>query len=333
MSTSPHKNENLLSPFTLQNIPGRDIISFVSTRLRIWVKEVRAPFFTAAIVPSAIGAALAWHDRETFDLFLFVLATLSVVLTHAGANVVNDYFDFRNGSDRVNKNKSQFNGGSPFLIDGTLAPKQVYRGAIILFALGGTIGLVLSYLVSSLIMVLWVIGVFLAYCYTSPKVNLSALGVGEIAVGFGFGPLIVAWSYLAQTGTMTLSAFLGGIPIGLLIALVLFINEFPDMEADRYAGKNHWVVRVGLARASVWYAALMGMVFVSIVGLWIVRIYPEWALIALIPAVVAAGAARIVTSKHVRIGELLPAQAKTIQTHLITGLLICLGLVLSRITL
>lgn len=333
MSTSPLKNENLLSTFTLQNITGRDIISFVSTKLRIWIKEVRAPFFTAAIVPSAIGAAMAWHDKELFDPFLFLLATLGVVLTHAGANVVNDYFDFRNGSDRVNKNKSPFNGGSPFLVDGTLAPKQVYRGAIILFAMGGAIALVLSYLVSNLILVLWLIGVFLAYCYTSPKVNLSALGLGEIAVGFGFGPLIVAWSYLAQTGTLTLSAFLGGIPIGLLIALVLFINEFPDMDADRYAGKNHWVVRVGLARASVWYVVLMGMVFVSIVSLWVVRIYPEWALIGLIPAIVAVGAARIVTSKHVRITEILPAQAKTIQMHLITGLLICLGLVLSRMTL
>jgi 1,4-dihydroxy-2-naphthoate octaprenyltransferase len=276
---------------------------------------------------------MAWHDRETFDLFLFILATLGVVLTHAGANVVNDYFDYRNGSDRVNKNKSPFNGGSPFLVDGTLAPKQVYRGAMILFALGGVIGLVLSYLVSNLIMVLWLIGVFLAYCYTSPKINLSAIGLGEIAVGFGFGPLIVAWSYLAQTGTLTLSAFLGGIPIGMLIALVLFINEFPDMEADRYAGKNHWVVRIGLARASAWYAVLMGMVFVSIVSLWIVGIYPYWALIALVPAIVASGAARVVTSKHLHIREILPAQAKTIQTHLITGLLICLGLVLSRLSL
>lgn len=309
-----------------------NIMSFVWTRLRIWIREVRAPFFTAAIVPTAIGAALAWYGTGVFDPFLLFLATLCVVLIHAGTNVVNDYFDYRNGSDLVNKNKSPFNGGSPFLIDGTLTPKQVYWGALILFALGGMIGLVLAYLVSSLILVLMVIGVFLGYCYTSPKVNLAARGIGEIAAGFGFGPLVVAWSYLAQTGTLTLSAFLGGIPIGLLIALVLFINEFPDMEADRYAGKNHWVVRVGLARASVWYAVFMCMAFASIISLWMVRIYPVWVLIALIPAIVATGAARIVTSKHVRVGEILPAQAKTIQTHLITGLLICLGLVLSRIT-
>ncbi|MBU0685742.1 MAG: 1,4-dihydroxy-2-naphthoate octaprenyltransferase [Thermoplasmatota archaeon] len=305
-------------------------MSFVSTRLRIWIREVRAPFFTAAIVPTAIGAALAWYDTGIFDLSLFLLATLGVVLIHAGTNVVNDYFDYRNGSDVVNKNKSPFNGGSPFLIDGTLAPKQVYRGAIVLFALGGMIGLVLAYLVSSLILVLGVIGVFLGYCYTSPKVNLAARGIGEIAIGFGFGPLIVAGSYLIQTGTLALSAFLGGIPIGLLIALVLFINEFPDMEADRYARKNHWVVRVGLARASVWYAILMGMAFVSIVILWTIGIYPVWALIALIPAIVAAGATRIVSSKYARVGEIVPAQAKTIQVHLVTGLLICLGLVLSR---
>lgn len=202
-----------------------------------------------------------------------------------------------------------------------------------LLALSGVIAAILSYLVSGLLAVLWFVGVFIAYCYTSPKVNLSALGLGEIAVGFGFGPLIVAWSYLTQTGTLTPAAFLGGIPVGMLIALVLFINEFPDMEADRHAGKNHWVVRVGIATASLWYVVLMGLVFVSIVGLWLVGVYPEWALIGLVAAVLAAGAARIVASSHVHIAELLPAQARTIQTHLITGLLICIGLVLSRVSL
>lgn len=246
---------------------------------------------------------------------------------------MNDFFDFRNGSDHVNKNKSQFNGGSPFLIDGTLAPAQVYRAAIALFLLGGLTGVVLSLLVSPLVMALWAAGVFLAYCYTSPRVNLAALGLGEVAVGFGFGPLIVAWSYLSQTGTLALSAFLGGIPIGLLIGLVLFINEFPDMEADRYAGKNHWVVRVGLAKASKWYAFSMGMVFVSIVCLWVIGVYPGWALIGLVPAIMAVGAARIVTANNVKVSEILPAQARTIQTHLVTGLLICLGLVLSTVTL
>lgn len=305
---------------------------FVSKRLRIWIREVRAPFFTAAIVPTAIGASLAWYDTGSFDLFIFLMATLGVVLIHAGTNVVNDYFDYRNGSDLANKNRSPFNGGSPFLIDGTLAPKQVYRGAIVLFALGGMIGLVLAHLASNLILVLGVVGVFLGYCYTSPKVNLAALGIGEIAVGFGFGPLIVAGSYLTQTGTLTSSAVLGGIPIGFLIAIVLFINEFPDMEADKYAGKNHWVVRAGLARASVWYAILMGLAFVSIIILWTIGVYPVWALIALIPAIVAAGAASIVTSKYTHVRGILPAQAKTVQVHLVTGLLICLGLVLSRMT-
>ncbi len=300
-------------------------------KLRTWIREVRAPFFTAVIVATAIGAALAWHDTGSFDLFLFLLAALGVVLIHAGTNVVNDYFDYRNGSDLVNKNKSPFNGGGPFLIDGVLAPKQVYRGAIVFFTLGGMIGLVLAYLVSGLVLVLGVVGVFLAYFYTSPKVNLAALGIGEIAVGFGFGPLIVAGSYLIQTGTLTLSAFLGGIPVGLLIALVLFINEFPDMEADRYAGKNNWVVRVGLARASVWYAILTVMAFVSIVILWTIGVYPAWVLIAMIPVTGAVGAARVVASKYALVGEILPAQAKTIQVHLVAGLLICLGLVLSKI--
>ncbi len=297
------------------------------SKAKVWLAELRAPFFTAAVVPTLLGAAVAWESEGAFDPLLFLLTLAGLVFAHAGTNVINDYFDFKSGTDVVNKNRTPFSGGSPFLITGVLRPEEVYRGAIAFFALCAAIGLYLAYAVSYWILPLGVLGIGLGYFYTSPKLNLAALGVGEFAVGLGFGPLIVAGAYLVQTGDLSVVPFLAGLPVALLIGLVLFVNQFPDREADGSVGKNHWVVRMGLERAAYWYAGLMAATFATIVALWAVGVFPVWSLVALLPAVIAYKAVRIVLEKHASVRELVPAQAMTIQVHLTVGLLISVGVV------
>lgn len=297
------------------------------SKLKVWLLELRAPFFTAAVVPTLLGAALAWESADVFDPILFVLTLIGVVFAHAGTNVVNDYFDFKSGTDMANKNRTPFNGGSPFLITGVLTPKEVYWGAMTFFAMCGIIGLYLAFAVSYWIIPLGIIGIGLGYFYTSPRLNLAAMGVGEFAVGLGFGPLIVEGAYLVQTGDLSVAAFLAGLPVAFLIGLVLFINQFPDRDADGNAGKTHWVVRMGLHKAAFWYAGLMTTTFVTVIVLWAAGIYPIWSLIALVPAAIALKAVRIVLAKYSSVRELVPAQAMTIQIHLTVGLLISAGLI------
>ena len=297
------------------------------TKLKIWLLELRAPFFTAALVPTLLGAAIAWEAIGTFDPLLFVLTLVGVVFAHAGTNVINDYFDFKNGTDVINKNRTPFNGGTPFLVSGILKPKEVYWGAMAFFGACAAIGLYLAYAVSYWILPLGIIGIGLGYFYTSPKLNLAAMGAGEFAIGFGFGPLIVEGAYLVQTGEPSLAAFLAGLPVAFLIGLVVFINQFPDRDADSSVGKNHWVVRMGLQKAAFWYTGLMVTTFVTVVALWMVGIYPVLSLIALVPAAVALKAIKIVLDKYSNVRELVPAQAMTIQVHLMVGLLISVGLI------
>jgi 1,4-dihydroxy-2-naphthoate octaprenyltransferase len=297
--------------------------------LKIWLLEMRVPFFTAVVVPTVLGAVFAWYDADAFDAWLFVATMGGLVFLHAGANVVNDYFDFRNGTDRVNRNRSPFNGGSPFILDGILTPRQVYKAALAFFAVGSIIGIYLAIEVSYLVLLLGVAGVATAFFYTSPRVNLARRGVGEVALGLAFGPLIVSGTYLVQTGEITFASFLIGLPVGILIGLVLFVNQFPDMEADRVAGKTHWVVRMGLHKASYWYAGLMVATFSTILALWALELYPPLVLLGLVPALVAVKASRIVLEKHPTVRELLPAQAMTIQVHLMVGLLLSAGFLLS----
>ena len=301
--------------------------------LKVWFMEVRPPFFTATIVPTVFGAVFAWHETSSFDTLLFVLTLTGVLFLHAGTNVVNDYFDYRSGTDRINRNKSPFNGGSPFVVEGTLSPEAIYRAALIFFAVGAVIGLILAFWVTLMIIPLGALGICLGYFYTAPRANLAARGVGEVAVGLGFGPLVVGGAYAVQTGELAWIPFAAGAPIGLLIGLVLFINQFPDMEADGRVGKTHWVVRMGLPKATIWYIALMSAAFASIIVLWIMGVYPALALLGLIPGVIALRAGRIVLRRHSQFGELMPAQLMTIQIHMYVGILITVGMIASELLL
>ncbi|MDH3364892.1 MAG: prenyltransferase [Thermoplasmata archaeon] len=299
--------------------------------LKVWFLEMRAPFFTATIIPTVFGAAFAWRESSLFDAPLFLLTLLGVLCLHAGTNIVNDYFDYKSGTDKINKNRSPFNGGSPFVVEGILTPKQIYKAAMTFFAIGAVIGLVLALSTSLLVIPLGVLGIGLGYFYTAPKVHLAARGVGELAVGLGFGPLIVAGTYLVMTGELAWLPFVAGLPIGLLIGLVLFINEFPDAEADGEVGKSHWVVRMGLAKAATWYTGLMALTFASIIMLWVFGIYPFMALIGLLPAAIAVGAISTTMKNHDRFGELVRAQAKTVQIHALVGALLIVGLIASEL--
>ena len=298
-------------------------------KAKTWFAELRAPFFTAAIAPVLLGAAMAWYETDAFDFGLFLLTLAGAILAHAGTNIVNDYFDYKSGTDKANLNRTVFNGGTPFLVNGTLRPKDVYMAGLLCFALCAVIGIYLTLAVSYIVLVLGVIGVGFGYFYTSPRLNLAAHGVGEMAIGAGFGPLIVSGTYLVLTGTFSWAAVAAGLPLGIMIGLVVFINQFPDMVADAGAGKRHWVVRMGLEKASTWYAALMVSTFALILALWAFGIYPEAALLALLAFAVSIKAIRIVLKKHADVRALVPAQAMTIQAHLAVGLLLTLGFVIA----
>jgi len=296
---------------------------------KMWLLELRAPFFTAAILPVLIGAAFVFWKHGTFDLPLVLITLAGTVALHAGTNMINDYFDFKSGTDLRNKARTPFNGGAPFLVAGMLFPKKVLAAALISFVIGGLIGLYFALTINWLILPLGIIGGLLGFLYVAPKINLAGRGVGEIAVGLGFGPLMVLGTCLVLTGQLDWDSFLVGLPIGFLITLVLYINQFPDMEADASAGKNHWVVRLGRRRARVGYPIILWLAYAFVLVAMIPGLFPVYALLFLLTAPLAFKASKIVWTKPDDLPALVPAQAMTVQIHLLGGLLLTGGLVIA----
>ncbi|HEX9817031.1 MAG TPA: prenyltransferase, partial [Candidatus Thermoplasmatota archaeon] len=177
--------------------------------------------------------------------------------------------------------------------------------------------------------ILWLglAGFLLGFLYTAPPARLAHRGVGELAVAVGFGPLIVLGAYFVQTQTFSNTALLASLPIGALIAAVLYINEFPDKDGDARVGKRTLIVRLP-ARAAVWgYHTLLTVAYVTILIGAILGAFPVYTLAALLTVPLAVKASIILNRNYRFPYRLIPANAFTILVHLTTGILFFLGYV------
>ena len=293
-----------------------------------FVRITRAPFFTATIVPVLLGTALAWHDGN-LNWGLFAAALIGAIAINAGFDMSNDYFDHRSGTDAANRNLTPFSGGSRTIQDGVLKPRTVLLAALAFYAIGIGIGLYLATTRGWTILALGAIGVFFAFFHNAPPFNLYKQfpGAGELAVGIGCGPITVLGAYFVQTQQLTLEALLVSLPVGLLITALLYINEFHDVESDRLVGKKTMPVVLGRGRAVRGYAALVGASYMAIVAAVIARVLPLMLLFGLLSLPLALRAVRGAFRHHSDTPKLIPVSAATIQIHLITGLLLCVGYV------
>jgi 1,4-dihydroxy-2-naphthoate octaprenyltransferase len=308
-----------------------DLSKATPNKMKIWLAEVRAPFFTATIVPILLGATIAWARTGTFHLGLFLLTLLGGLLLHTGTNVANDYFDHRSGTDDVNVEFVRpFTGGSRMIQSGLLTPREVLSGALAAFALACLVGLCLTYVRGPLIIVLGLIGIFCGFFYTAPPFNLVSRGIGEFFIGLNFGVLMTLGSFFVQAGHLAWEPVVASIPVGLLIAGVLYINEFQDAPADGAVGKAHLVVRLGRRKAAVGYLALLVATYAVIVFAVLLGITSPFTLIALATLPVAIRAVGVARAHYDEYLKLVPANAATVFIHLLTGLLLSAGYLLDK---
>ncbi|MBW2999615.1 1,4-dihydroxy-2-naphthoate octaprenyltransferase [Candidatus Woesearchaeota archaeon] len=293
---------------------------------------LRLPFTTASIVPVILGTAIAWNEVGSINWIYFFAAFIGVICVHLGSNIANDYFDHKSGNDEANKTPTPFSGGSRVIQDKLLTPKQVISTSVIFLAIGVILGL---YLVISLrsweLLLIGVAGLLGGFFYTAPPLKIGYRGVGEIVIALCFGVLPVLGAYYVQAQAFSLTAFLASIPVAVLIGLVLFINEFPDYDADKKVGKKTIVVIMGKENSMKVYFSLVIFAYLFIAITVILKQFPLWALISLLTLPLAAKALIVAKNNYKKIKELMPANGMTIMMHLFTGLLLSLGFILDKI--
>jgi 1,4-dihydroxy-2-naphthoate octaprenyltransferase len=291
------------------------------------MRALRAPFFTAAVVPIILGTAMAWYDGSLNWLY-FLLALVGGVAAHAATNVINDYFDHIYGNDEANESPTPFSGGSRMIQEGLLSPRQTLTIALTAYATTVLIGLVLTALRGWPVLLIGVIGAAISFLY-SFKVAYWGHGLGELFVALGFGPVMVMGAYFVQTQEFSWAALWASIPVALLIAGVLYINEFPDYPADASVDKDTLVVVLGRKAAVPGYIAIMMGSYLTIVLGVALQFLPWSTLIALLTLPLAWKAIQGARHFHQDMPKLIPTNAMTIQIHLFTGLLLTLGVVVA----
>jgi 1,4-dihydroxy-2-naphthoate octaprenyltransferase len=300
---------------------------------KLLLQELRAPFFTASAVPVLLGGALSYWHTTHLNWPLFLLTLVGVVLFHAGANTANDYYDHLSGNDAANTRFVRpFTGGSRFIQNGLLAPFHVLALSLCCFAAGGLVGVYLAWRAGWVVLLLGAIGGLAGFGYTAPPLKLGYRGWGELVVAITFGVLPVAGTYYVQTSTLPFDVIVASFPLALLVTAILFVNQFPDYEADRAVGKRNWVVRLGPMGARPVFAVLMVLWPLALAVAIGLHALPRLASLALITYVVPGLAAANTVWRHADEPAIVArAGALTISIHIGVGLLMAAGVAYSGV--
>ena len=297
------------------------------TKIFTWLVIMRLPFLTATFIPIFVGVAVANLSGFSVDWGWLGLTLLGGSLLHIGTNTANDYFDHTSGTDEANYNYMvPFSGGSRSIQMGLISAKGMLTVAIVSFALSAVVGIPLIQKAGMPVLWLGLIGFLSGLFYTAPPFRFaSRKGLGELLIGLNFGPLMVAGSALVQTGQLLPEAFLAGIPIGLLVAAIVYVNEFPDHDGDKATGKDTLIVVFGPEKARIGYVLLVAGAFISIIVMALNGTFPMLTLIALVASYFGVRAIQVLY-KYYDDRLLQPANAGTINMHFITGVLFCIGI-------
>ena len=208
------------------------------------LRTTRLPFLTATIIPVVLGILIA-ASHGAFDLVAAALTVIGAAFVQLGLNVANDVFDTVQGADDANVTPTKFSGGSRVIQYGLVSLRQMAGLATVFYVLAGVIGLVLlATHGSTALLVIGVVGIIVSLGYTAPPLKFVYRGLGEIAVAIGFGPMMLLGAYVVQTGgALSWEPFVASIPVALLVALILYVNEIPDRRGDALAGKRTLPVR------------------------------------------------------------------------------------------
>jgi 1,4-dihydroxy-2-naphthoate octaprenyltransferase len=294
----------------------------------LFLRATRLPFLSATIVPIGLGIVIAAY-RHGFTWWAALLTLIGGAAIHLGINVFNDVFDTQSGADAANVNPTQFSGGSRVILYGLLDMRAMTGIALAMYAVGIGIGIVLAATRGWNLLWIGVAGALIGVFYTAPPLRLVHRGLGEIAVLAGFGPIMALGGYFAQAKHYAWEPFLLSLPVGILIALVLYVNEVPDRPADAAAGKRTLPVRFSKTTIVRGYEAAVVAAFGLIVLFAVLRVSPWSTLIALLAAPLALPVDRALRESYEQPYALMPAMAKNIQLHLVTGLLLIVGYVIA----
>ncbi len=292
--------------------------------LKAWLILPRFHFIPLTVILVSLGTAVAAYDGF-LNWGYFFLAMIGSILVHMTVNVINDYHDYVDGID-LNTQRTPFSGGSGVLPSNLLRPKQAFWFGTTCILIAMVIGVYFVMVKGWLLFPLLLVAGFSAYFY---NVCLSKRMLGELFAGLNLGPLIVLGSYFVQTGRYSWEAFVASLAPGILTANLLFLNEFPDTEADLKGGRRHFVIAMGKEGARFLFVTLIAASYLCIAIGVVTKMMPVMTLIGLGTMAFGWKAAKGALRYYDDTAHLVPALGANVITILGTQALVTIGYVIA----
>lgn len=306
------------------------------SKTKLWLAQIRVNFLILALLLVAIGWALSYKyllaTNQSFDWLKAILLLIGSISAHASVNLFNEYSDYKTKID-FDTNKTPFSGGTGLLPGGQTKPGSVLTVAVVTLLIAAAIGFYFAYTVHWSILMAIAIGAFSIILYTP---LLAKILLGEFFAGFALGTMVVVGTFIGMTakpdmpfvGLIPLEVWLIAIPPGILTWLLLFINEFPDVEADKKGGRFHLLIILGRKISGYVYTAMLSICYLTIIILPIAHITTFWIYIALLTIPLALKVFSVVLKDYDNMEKLVPALASDVMIVLGTDLLLAVAVML-----
>jgi len=297
-------------------------------------KMIRAPFFSSILAPIWAGTLLVVIVSGQFNMFSFILITVMGLMLHTATNVYNDIYDTLQGTDKINRHRNEFSGGSGLIIQYPHILPKMYRIArmSLILALFSTMGL-MYFVDISLWPHLWglyVLSAFFSKYYTAVPFKLASRGWGEISVWFAFGPMAILVAAVSQNVGFHPTIMLAMPLSGISTLSILLIGQLIDLPADKEAGKWGVAARFGSRFTANLYTIVQIILILNVIA-FAIKLGGSglFVLVCLIPYLLFfPKTMRILFAQHNNPTELRPAAKMNVQIHMLFSGLLVLGLLL-----
>ena len=288
-----------------------------------WLRAIRIRFLLASVIAVSNGLAIAYWKTGTIDPLYAGLTYVGVVFLHASVDLLNDYWDHRRGIDSATT-RTKFSGGTGVLPENLLTPKAVYAAGVIFLILGAAVGAYFVAMRGVTIAVILGFAVVAIYFYSTSIVNA---GLGELFVAIK-GAMIVLGTFYVQSAVIEPAALYVGAIVGILSATVLFVNSFPDFDADRSKGRRTLVILLGKKSAAAAFPIFIIAAYAMMVAGIFLGFTKIYSLIGLASIPFAAKSIMLLRKDHESVDKLVPAMSSAVTYSRITGFLLALSLIL-----
>jgi 1,4-dihydroxy-2-naphthoate polyprenyltransferase len=291
--------------------------------LSTWLRVIRIRFLLASVIAVSNGLAISYWKYHTIDPIYAILTYVGVIFLHASVDLLNDYWDYKRGIDIATK-RTKFSGGTGVLPENLLAPRTVYIAGLVFLILGASIGAYFILVRGVAIAIILGFAVIAIYFYSTRIVNA---GLGELFVAIK-GAMIVLGSLYVQNAMLEPAAIYGGAIVGILSATVLYINSFPDYQADKSRGRRTLVIILGRKTASTIFPMFIIATYALIAGGIFFGLTKVYSLISFVSMPFAIKSAFSLRKDPQGIDNIVTAMASTVTYSRITGFLLALGYIL-----